>query len=487
MVSGSSLLSVDAKQNNNNVKRIKLKERPSDGVLKRRIQNNNKNNDKNNDIKKPPITDQPTIAPTYQPTDHPSNSPSVIQSPAPSMTPTPMPSLSTSQKPSVSTSQKPSLSASLNPSSLKPTTSPSRFPLSTSMPTSSALDFAISRVEAEPVIHYEDSFVYFLFSVLISETYQDSITAEEVTNGNESSLILDLIQTMTHVLCLNTVNLEVITTTNPGRNICHAFQRRRLDDAENAIVSIDLQEALVSVSDKPLLESSYLEFEIRFNIESIGREYQITSTILESEGENESSRTEMAAMVPNTNNDNSIITLFQKKMQKTIDSSIEDGSFSIILQEHEPRVREISSLGIEEEIFSPILEAEFSHYTTYPDGKLVLGRDEYNIPIFHPVRIAGIIMLFLSIIITLTISKLGSRRMEELRLMSLEDQSGMNTKSSSKITRMKLSSEEAVSRMLDVGRGKVVMNDEDSNDHDAMLEYGKKYKMQIPSEGLLMD
>lgn len=173
MASGSSLLSVDAKQNNNNVKRIKLKERPPDGFLKRRIQNNNKNvgNDKNNDIKEPPITDQPT--------DHPSNSPSVIQSPAPSMTPTQMPSLSTSQKPS--------LSASLNPSSLNPTTSPSGFPLSTSMPTSSVLDFEFSRVAVEPVIHYEDSFVYFLFSVLISETYQDSITAEEVTNGKSGS------------------------------------------------------------------------------------------------------------------------------------------------------------------------------------------------------------------------------------------------------------------------------------------------------------
>lgn len=304
--------------------------------------------------------------------------------------------------------------------------------------------------------------------------------------GEEKAIVLDLLQVATRLICLNT-NFKIIATNNPTRNVCESFSQRKLVDNSNKIetnregqrnlndststlLSVNPNDAIVSVYDVPLFGYSYLRFTMRYALEKVGNDIKVLSDL--------------------TLGLDSPLEIVQTKVQDVITSSIHSGLFLVIIQEYDERVDSVANFGTEEVIFGDII-VQFDSYKSQndlpadDDADVLYSSGNPPVTPIHPIRVIGVLMFFFFVMLTICMYCLGKKRFHERMLFEKNLQ--MNAKT------IGLSSEEAVTAMLDVGRRKAVNGNKKNEAEDGRSAVvspetiaNRKWEVMIGKENVLI-
>lgn len=423
-------------------------------------QGNNKNNQKingNQANNKGRFTFPPTHTPTLIPTPFPTPQPTLSPTPAPTRTPTQMPTITSTSFPSMNYDIR----------------LPTRMPVSTSLPVTSPPSLIRSQnfdsstdilASMSPTASISTSTptkapsVLLKFSVLMSEDHQN-IKAEHVLSNNDEGMVLNILQSTTISICQNT-DYKVITLINPDRNLCDIIQNRRKlrseipplfsqfehlksnknnrkmeenkEDTEDdvyAVLSIDPLASVDSASDKVLGNTTFLEIALRCGVEEIGPFY-----------------TRMSDMSFGTK---SPISMIESTVQEVVDDTILDGSFLMNIKgqedENDSKVVGVAILGNEIKSFLPFESVLNETNNTFDLASI--ENEEFIVAPMHSTRLAGIILMLCIITLTFSLFSAGRRRKKKYEWTEV-DKKLLEEKEDT----LRLSSEDAVTAMLNVGR-----------------------------------
>jgi len=466
------------------------------GNNKNNRQGNNKNNEKTNDNKFNINKGRFTLSPTFTPT----RSPTQFPTPQSTRRPTSPPTFAPSQIPSIISSSSPSINYDIRipiiipaENSISPTISPSHIDVSDSssdiiatMPPTAAM--TTSSPTVSPI-------VFMRFSILMSEEYQN-IRAEDVLSNNDEGLVLNLLQSITISVCRST-DYKVVTTVNPDRDLCEIIQKRRklrselpssfthfpfsttntrrLEEKEDiidgvfAVLSFDPLSSVESAFDMSMGNTTFLEIVLRSEVEEIGPFY-----------------TRMSDMSFGTKTP---ISMIESTVQEVLDDSILDGSFLMNVQsqedEDDSKIIGVSTLGDEIDMFFPFETAWNETNNTFNIQSI--EENEYIVTPLHSTRIAGIVLMFCTFSFTFVLFSAGKRRKKKNEWIqadeSLLEENGET---------LRLSSEDAVTAMLNVGRNtteemRYSQVNEENVDPNEAINLSSTWEVMIGSENTMID
>lgn len=350
------------------------------------------------------------------------------------------------------------------PSKINPTSSPS-------------LKFILPAVKApspspsQPPVSAEDdetenvSRVMVQFSFMMSEESK-KLDAQYLRTERENNPLLDLLQTVTRLLC-EVTEFNIVTINNLKRDVCVSFtsgagQRRTsatstiakdtdspdvtrflqngvdYNDPKSTVLSLDTMNPIYEIHDRELLNHSYIELTLMYDLVKTGEYYYFYSDInlgIESPEE-----------------------LVEKKAQDEITTSIVTGSFNKFLQDYDEnkQIRVVAVVGDEADVFAPYVLYNDNVYAADDDydsddnsTRRNVTQVVYTIEPLHTIRVAGFLALALSTFISGVLYTSGRRRYlvrRAIRKRMLE-----------KGDTIGLSDENAVTAMLNTGRKKAAI------------------------------
>lgn len=227
-------------------------------------------------------------------------------------------------------------------------------------------------------------------------------------------------------------SINISANKNKRRLSQRRQENARVDynDATITVLSLDTSDAVYEIHDRSLLNNTYVELTLFFRLEKVGESYYISSdrTLgLESPEE-----------------------LLKKDVSEIVNVSLVTGRFYEVLGEYDTirRISGVSVVGGEEDVFLPIVAKNDEEDYYYSDYNYTM-RHTYEVKPIHSLRVSGVLLFAISTFLTALLYTSGRRRY----LMRKAMKKRMKEKSET----IGLSSEDAVTKMLNVGRKKAAI------------------------------